>query len=389
MTAMPLFPDSGTATPVPALRSRPAPARRRWPLGLALCAGLAALAAWLPPSDALAREAAPRGITPRGPLTSEESAVVQLFEAASPSVAAITTETVQRGFWGAEVGQGAGSGFVWDSAGHVVTNHHVIADARRVLVQLDGGKPIEAKVVGRAPEYDLAVIKLARVPAGLRPIPLGASRELRIGQTVYAIGNPFGLSRTLTKGLVSALDRELPTSDYREVAGVIQTDAAINPGNSGGPLLDSAGRLIGVNSAIRSASGSSSGIGFAIPSDLVNRVVPQLIERGRAPWPGIGITPVRPDIAARAGLNGVVVAEVGRGSPAARAGLVGVNTRTGEVGDVIVSVNGRPVESLSGFISELDRVGIDQVAELGVQRGDGRETRKVRVKVIDLREARD
>ena len=388
---MTLFRAPRTATAVPSSPSVPrrAARHRAWPLGLVLCAGAGLLASLLPPSGAWARDAAPRLVAPRGPLTPDENAVVQLFEAASPSVASITTETVQRGFWGAEVGQGAGSGFVWDGAGHVVTNHHVIADARRVLVQLDGGKPIEARVVGRAPEYDLAVIKLARVPAGLRPIPLGASRELRIGQTVYAIGNPFGLSRTLTKGLVSALDRELPTSDYREVAGVIQTDAAINPGNSGGPLLDSAGRLIGVNSAIRSASGSSSGIGFAIPSDLVNRVVPQLIERGRAPWPGIGITPVRPDIAARAGLNGVVVAEVGRGSPAARAGLVGVNTRTGEVGDVITAVNGRPVETLSGFISELDRVGIDQVAELSVQRGDGRDTRKVRVKVIDLRDARD
>ena len=164
--------------------------------------------------------------------------------------------------------------------------------------------------------------------------------------------------------------------------GVIQTDAAINPGNSGGPLLDSAGRLIGVNTAIRSASGSSSGIGFAIPADLVNRVVPALIARGRAPLPGIGITPVRPDLVARAGISGVVVGEVGAGSPAAEAGIQPLNRRTGELGDIIVAVNGRRVEALSSFVTELDRVGIDNTAELTVLRGE--RERKLRVRVIDL-----
>ncbi|MEY8877480.1 MAG: S1C family serine protease, partial [Leptothrix sp. (in: b-proteobacteria)] len=285
---------------------------------------------------------------------------------------------------GAEGGRGAGSGFVWDASGHVVTNYHVVEGASRVFVQLDSGQPIEAEAVGVAPEYDLAVVRLKRVPRALRPIPLGSSRELKIGQSVYAIGNPFGLSRTLTKGLVSALDRELPTTSYREVAGVIQTDAAINPGNSGGPLLDSAGRLIGVNSAIRSASGSSSGIGFAIPADLVNRVVPALINRGRAPLPGIGITPVAPELVARAGISGVVLAEVGRGTPAAEAGLRPYNRRTGELGDVIVGVNGRPVETLSTFVAELDRAGINGQVELTVRRGD--RERRLTVRVIDLRD---
>jgi 2-alkenal reductase len=353
----------------------------RW---MALAAALAAAALLGTAGNLAAREAAPRTVAPRGALLPDEQAVVGLFEQSAPSVAYITTETVQRGLFGAEVGQGAGSGFVWDAAGHVVTNHHVIAGARRVFVQLDAGQPIEATVVGRAPEYDLAVIRLQRLPPNLRPIPLGASRELKIGQTVYAIGNPFGLSRTLTRGLVSALDRELPTSDVREITGVIQTDAAINPGNSGGPLLDSAGRLIGVNSAIRSASGSSSGIGFAIPSDLVNRVVPALISRGRAPLPGIGFTPVRPDLVARAGISGVVIAEVSRGSPAAQAGLQPLNQRTGELGDVIVAINGKPVETLSKLVSEFERVGIDNSAELTVLRGERQ--RKVKVKVIDLRE---
>jgi 2-alkenal reductase len=327
----------------------------------------------------------PRAVAPRGPLLAQEQALVNLFESSAPSVAYITTEVVQRtGLFTAEVGQGAGSGFVWDSAGHVVTNFHVVEGARRVFVQLDAGEPIEARPVGFAPEYDLAVVKLARVPKNLRPIPVGTSRDLKIGQSVYAIGNPFGLQRTLTQGIVSALERELPTIEgYREVAGVIQTDAAINPGNSGGPLLDSAGRLIGVNTAIRSASGSSAGVGFAIPVDLVNRIVPALIARGRAPLPGIGIVPVRPDLVARAGIAGVVIDQVTRGTPAAEAGLRPLNRQTGDPGDVIVAVNGKRVETLSSFAAELDRIGIGGTAELTVLRNA--EERRVRVKVIDLR----
>jgi 2-alkenal reductase len=331
-----------------------------------------------------ARDVAPREVQPRGALQADESALVRLFETSSPSVAYITTETVQRSVFGEERGQGAGSGFVWDAQGHVVTNFHVVEGARRVFVQLDAGKPVEAELIGAAPEYDLAVVRLLKLPQGLRPLPLGSSRDLKIGQTVYAIGNPFGLSRTLTRGIVSALDRELPTANFREVLGVIQTDAAINPGNSGGPLLDSAGRLVGVNSAIRSSSGSSSGIGFAIPADLVNRVVPSLIGKGRAPLPGIGITPVRPDLVARAGISGVVIAEVARGTPAAVAGLQAMNRRSGDLGDVIVAVNGRAIETLSTFVAELDRAGIDASVDLTVRRGD--RERKVRVKVIDLRE---
>jgi 2-alkenal reductase len=341
---------------------------------------LAAAVAALPVGNA----AEPRAVTPRGPLLPHEQALVRLFDEAAPSVAYITTEQLRAtGFFTAAVAQGAGSGFVWDAAGHVVTNHHVVQGARRVFVRLDSADAIEARVVGAAPEYDLAVVKLDKVPRGLRPIPLGSSADLRIGQAVFAIGNPYGLQRTLTQGIVSALDRELPTTDFREVAGVIQTDAAINPGNSGGPLLDSAARLIGVNTAIRSVSGASAGVGFAIPVDLVNRIVPVLIERGRAPLPGIGITPVRPDLVARAGIAGVVIARVGAGTPAAQAGLRPIDQRTGELGDVIVAVNGRRVETLSTFVAELDRVGIDNTAELTVER-DGK-PRRVRVKVVDLR----
>jgi len=329
----------------------------------------------------------PRQVTPRGPLNEAERTMANLFDAAAPSVAYITTESeYRRGFFGEQVGvaQGAGSGFIWDNKGHVVTNNHVIASASRVFVQLDAGKePIAAKFVGSAPEYDLAVVKLENIPTGIRQIPLGTSSDLRVGQSVIAIGNPFGLNRTLTTGIVSALDRYLPTQDLAEIAGVIQTDAAINPGNSGGPLLDSAGRLIGVNTAIRSASGSSAGVGFAIPVDIVNRIVPQLIARGIASRPGIGIEPVDPGIAARWGIKGVVIAGVRRGTPAADAGLKPLTRRgnSADLGDIIVGVNGRNIDTFSTYFAELDRVGIGNVAELTIA-NEGK-TRKEKVKVID------
>ena len=350
---------------------------------LILAAALSAVAA-LAPWAQKGGTPEPRAVAPRGPLLPHEQALASLFEAAAPSVAYITTERLQRtGLFTAGYAQGAGSGFVWDREGHVVTNFHVLEGARSVAVSLDAsGKPLAAKVVGYTEEYDLAVVKLIDPPKNLKPIPVGTSRELRIGQSVFAIGNPFGLSRTLTTGIVSALDRHLPTSEYREIAGAIQTDAAINPGNSGGPLLDSAGRLIGVNTAIRSPSGGSAGVGFAIPVDLVNRIVPQLIARGKASLPGIGVRAVDPVLAARAGFTGVVVAQVVRGSPAAKAGLTGVNRQTGDVGDVIVAVNGRPVETMGTFAAELDRAGIGTEAELTVVR-DGKE-RKVRVQVVDV-----
>jgi 2-alkenal reductase len=327
--------------------------------------------------------AEPRAVVPRAPLPESERGLVTLFESAAPSVAYITTESmVQRGFFGAELAQGAGSGFIWDNAGHIVTNNHVVQGTRRVLVQLDAGKkPIAAELVGTAPEYDLAVVRLINPPGQLKPIPLGSSRDLKIGQSVIAIGNPFGLSRTLTTGIVSALDRHLPTTEYVEIPGAIQTDAAINPGNSGGPLLDSAGRLIGVNTAIRSSSGSSAGVGFAIPVDIVNRIVPQLISRGRAAIPYIGIRAANPTLVAQVGIQGVVVETVYPRTPAAEAGLQALDRRTRQIVDIIIAVNGKEVNSYSGYYAELDRAGIGSTVELTVLR-DGRE-RKVRVKVID------
>ena len=351
------------------------PAFRLVAVALALIVAAAAAQAQRAPAE-------PRPVAPRGPLLPQEQTVVKLFERSAPSVAYITTRAMaRRGFLVAEVSQGAGSGFVWDDRGHIVTNYHVVADATRVQVQLDAGRTYDAKVIGSAPDYDLAVVRLEQIPPGLKAIAVGSSNDLRIGQTVYAIGNPFGMTRTLTQGIISALDRQLSTSDLREIAGVIQTDAAINPGNSGGPLLDTAGRLVGVTTAIRSPSGGSTGVGLAIPVDLVNRIVPQLIANGRAPQPGIGIVPFHPDIVARAGLTGVVISRVTPGSPAAQAGLQPYDRQSGHVGDVIVAVNGRPVQSLPTFASELDRVGIGREAELTLIH-DGKE-RRVKVRVID------
>ncbi len=325
----------------------------------------------------------PQTIVPAGRLADWEKANTELFRAAAPSVAYITTEARRfNPFIGVQVAEGAGSGFVWDTEGRIVTNYHVIEGADTVYVQLDVGEPIPARVVGGAPDYDIAVVQLRDRPKNLRPIAVGTSSNLQVGQATYAIGNPFGLQRTLTTGVVSALERTLPTSEGREVRGVIQTDAAINPGNSGGPLLDSSGRLIGVNSAIYSESGSSAGIGFAIPVDLVKKVVPQIIKTGRAPRPGIGIAAADERVAAQLGIHGVVILGVGRGSPAERAGLRPFVAGSKQPGDVIVAVNGKAVETLSDFAAALEQIGIGNEATLSVRRGDAE--RQVKVRVMDL-----
>jgi 2-alkenal reductase len=321
----------------------------------------------------------PRTVTPRGELAEIERHRIALFEGAAPSVVYLFTEGPSRG---GERRAGAGSGFVWDSAGHVVTNHHVIEGATRVRVRLDSGAAIDAKLIGSAPDQDLAVVKLAETREPLHAIPVGSSSDLKVGQSVFAIGNPFGLNRSLTTGIISALDRRLPTASNREVAGAIQIDAAINPGNSGGPLLDSAGRLIGVTTAILSDTGSFAGVGFAVPVDVVNRIVPSLIRDGRVPRPGIGIMAAPEEATARLGVSGVVVAQVQPHSSAAEAGLQGINRATGALGDVITHVNGRPVQSIAELASQLERIGIGNRAELTVLR-DGR-SRTISVGVFDI-----
>jgi S1-C subfamily serine protease len=281
--------------------------------------------------------------------------------------------------------QGTGSGFVWDRLGHVVTNFHVIEGGDTFVVRFADQSEREAKVVGVAPDKDLAVLKIDAAAGSLVPLVPGRSSELQVGQKVLALGNPFGLDHSLTVGVVSALDREIEAPNGRRISEVIQTDAAINPGNSGGPLLDSAGRLIGVNSAIFSPSGASAGIGFAIPVDTVTRLVPQLIRSGRPVQAGIGIVPLSDSYARRLGIEGVVLREVTPGSPADRAGLVGLQrVRFGGIrlGDVIVGVGGKPVRSLNDLLDAFERAGVGETVELRVQRDDSE--RSVRVKLVAL-----
>jgi 2-alkenal reductase len=323
-------------------------------------------------------------LQPQGRLSDWEKSSSDLFRAVSPSVAYIVTESRRVNLFGVDVAKGAGSGFVWDKEGHVVTNAHVIAGAGTVYVQLDAGEPIRARVVGAAPDYDIAVVRLRDTPRDLRPLAVGSSSNLLVGQATYAIGNPYGLSRTLTTGIVSALERRLPTAQGREVRGVIQTDAAINPGNSGGPLLDSNGRLIGVNTAIYSESGASAGIGFAIPVDLVKRVVPEIIKHGRAPRPGIGIAAADERIAAQLGVKGVVVLGVQRGSPADRAGIRPFVPERQQVGDIIVAVDGKALETLSDFVAALDSAGIGKEVTLTLKRGEAQ--RQAKVTITDIRD---
>jgi 2-alkenal reductase len=328
-----------------------------------------------------AREA--RAVTPRGDLAAFEKTTIDVFEATAPSVVYIFTEQAQRSALGQPtVGRGAGSGFVWDQAGHIITNNHVIASADRVFVRFDSGDTVQVTVVGRSPDHDMAVLKAAVPAVSLRPISIGRSADLRIGQAAFAIGNPFGLSRTLTMGIVSAVGRTLPSQSGRDIEGVIQTDAAINPGNSGGPLIDSAGRLIGITTAILSETGSYAGIGFAVPVDTVNRIVPQIIARGKAVRPGIGVSVANEDIAAQLGVKGVIIVGVLEGSPAARAGLLGVERDAQRLGDVIVAVEGEAIATPGELSARLERIGVGNKATLTIERGGRR--RDVTVDVIDI-----
>jgi len=316
-------------------------------------------------------------------LGDDELRDIRVFRQASSSVVYITTVALRRDFFFDvfQIPQGSGTGFFWDHDGHVVTNYHVIEGGNRFSVTLADGTDWVAERVGVAPEKDLAVLRIRAPESRLVPLPLGRSDNLLVGQRVLAVGNPFGLDQTLTVGVVSALDRELRSPAGRTIRNVIQTDAAINPGNSGGPLLDSSGRLIGVNTAIFSPSGASAGIGFAIPVDTVVRLVPQLIQYGRPIEPGIaGVQWLSDRMAANFGLDGVVVREVRRGSDADRIGLEGIGvTRRGRyvLGDMVVSVDGEPVRSVDGLRDRFEAVGVGGAITLGIERGG--EIRQVEV----------
>ncbi len=328
--------------------------------------------------------AAPLPVTPRGDLAEDEKATIELFRRTSPSVVFITTLSRQaRGFFEIqEVPQGAGSGFVWDARGHVVTNFHVIQGASAARVSLHDRSEWDATLVGAAPDQDLAVLRIRAPAEKLVPILVGASKDLQVGQKVFAIGNPFGLDFTLTTGIVSALGRSIPSLTGRRIDDVVQTDAAINPGNSGGPLLDSAGRLIGVNTQIASPSGASAGVGFAVPVDTVNRVVPQLVQHGRVVRPQLGIAAGNESVLRRLGVKGVLVMSVVEGSPADRAGLRGTYREedgTLVLGDVVQAIDGSEVASLDDLFAALERRRPGDVVKVRVLR-DGR-ARELEVKL--------
>jgi 2-alkenal reductase len=322
----------------------------------------------------------PRPPAPRGDLADFERSTIRLFETVAPSVVQVVA-LPRAGERSPDAGASSGTGFIWDAAGHIVTNDHVVANGSAFTVRLASGEGLPGEVVGRAPNYDLAVLRLSQRGPLPSPVTVGTSSDLRVGQAAYTIGNPFGLDQSLTTGIISALKRCLPTSGGREIADVIQTDAAINPGNSGGPLLDSAGRLIGVNTAIFSPSGTNAGIGFAIPVDVVNRVVPKLIRNGRVPTPGIGIFAADETVAARLGVNGVIVAGVAPGSPADRAGLSGIDP-TCLIGDVVVAPEGHPVRRLSDLTEQLEWIRAGNSVALTVLH-EGR-SKTVNVAIVDI-----
>ena len=323
------------------------------------------------------RTARPRLVTPRGDLAQDEKSTIELFKQVSPSVVYITSIALRRdylSFRALEIPRGTGSGFIWDDNGYVVTNFHVIQEAQVAEVTLADGSPWQARLVGAEPDKDLAVLKIDAPGKRLPPISVGSSSGLEVGQKVFAIGNPFGFDQTLTTGVISGLGREIESVTGRPIQGVIQTDAAINPGNSGGPLLDSAGRLIGINTAIVSPSGAYAGIGFAVPVDAVNRMVPQLIRHGKVDKPVLGITIADDGVVRRLGAEGVLVLEVARGGPAAIADLRPTRRDArGRVvlGDIIVAIDDQKVSESKDLFRILDSHNIGDTVRLRIRRPDG------------------
>jgi len=312
-----------------------------------------------PPGENPKEEARP--VVARGSLTQDEQTTVDIFRKAAPSVVHVTTLVTSGaqsvGLDLERIPTKTGSGFIWDKQGHVVTNYHVLEDGDAVQVVLADHTAKKATVVGAYPDEDIAVLYIDASADQLDPVLVGTAKDLEVGQDVYAIGNPFGLDRTLTKGIVSALGRRVTSENGHPIRGMIQTDAAINPGNSGGPLLDSAGRLIGMNSSILSPSGAFAGVGFAIPVDEINQVVTQLIEHGKVSRPGMGIELAPDQWSEELNLPGVLVLDVSPGGPADTAGIRPTRRLADgriELGDVIVALDNKPVHSRSDFFSIRD-----------------------------------
>jgi S1-C subfamily serine protease len=311
--------------------------------------------------------AEPHTVTARGELSNAERSNIEIFRKASPSVVYITTLTEMVNLWTRDITRiprGTGSGFIWDRHGHIITNYHVLQGATEIRIGLSDHRTYNATLVGASPDHDIAVLRIPLVINMPSPLPIGTSHDLQVGQMMYAIGNPFGLDQTLTTGIVSALNRSIYNDNGSQIKGLIQTDAAINPGNSGGPLLDSAGRLVGINTAIYSPSGAYAGIGFAVPVDTVNRIVPQLIAHGKYERPKLGITidnELNKRITQQYGIKGVAVIEVHQGSAAQAAGLRGVKLMQGGqliAGDVILGIDGYEIDDIHTLLNTLDNYRI-------------------------------
>jgi len=312
----------------------------------------------------------------RNDLNKSEISTIQLFENAAPSVVFITTTNVRRDFWTRnvmEIPSGTGSGFVWDEEGHIITNYHVIQKAHKATVTLADRSTWTAELVGHAPDKDLAVLKIDAPKEILKSLSRANSDNLLVGQSVYAIGNPFGLDQTLTTGVISALGREITSVSGLPIRDAIQTDAAINPGNSGGPLLDSSGRLIGVNTSIYSPSGAYAGIGFCIPSDVVNWVVPDLIEHGKLMRPSIGVQFASANANKRFDFKGALVLDVIKGSAAASIGMQPtIRDARGNIrwGDIVVEIDGEKIESRNDLLLLLEKYKAGDEVKLTLVRED-------------------
>jgi S1-C subfamily serine protease len=319
-------------------------------------------------------------------LTEDERNTIEIVKKNKNSVVYVTNIQLVRDFWyGSEekMPRGSGSGFVWDDQGHIVTNFHVIEDGVEFLVTLPNQEQRQAKLVGKEESKDIAVLKLEGNTSGLFPITPGTSKDLLVGQKAVAIGNPFGFDYTVTKGIVSALGRKILGAGGVTIPNMIQTDASINPGNSGGPLLNSSGELIGMNTLIVSPSGASSGVGFAVPVDLIRKTVPELIRFGKVQHPGLGVTFLPDQYARRADVEGVIIMEVQTGSPAYRAGLRGLSRdRYGRtyINDVISAVDKTPVKSYDDLFSALESYKIGDSVTLTVVRNE--KARPVRIQLI-------
>ena len=361
--------------------SEPTTLRRLAPLLVFLVAVMLIVQFWQMfsrrlPVAMLDPSARPRPIAPAGDLAADEKATIALFKQSSRSVVHITTLAAARdfGFNLVEVPQGTGSGFIWDEKGHIVTNFHVARGADQWKVTLADQSTWDAVPIGGWPDVDLAVLRIDAPADRIQPLLVGTSADLEVGQRVFAIGNPFGLDQTLTTGIISGLGRRIPSLTGKDIEGMIQTDAAINPGNSGGPLLDSRGRLIGMNTAIYSPSGTSSGVGFAIPVDTIQRIVPQLLRYGKVVRPVLGVEYLPDAFTRQRGLAGAVIGTVAPNGPAARAGLEPTRrTRSGVLllGDLIVAVDGRPVENVEGLFSALELYEPGQTVKLSIVRDPG------------------